>query len=406
MAGGHLRRALGPPARRPDVRGVRLDAGPLVRGARWPAHAADPPLGRADLPGRDVAAHAAHLLHRRVPQAPRDQLGDRLPAAHPRRRRRLHRLLAPGRPAVGHRSAHHRGRRAGHPGRRHLRCRSSSSAASSPATTSSPACSGAHPAGAGLILALVALHLFFVVLQKHTQYPGSGRTDKNVVGYPFFPIYVAKAGGFFFTVFGVIVAHGGDHADQPGLAYGPYDPSLVSAGAQPDWYIGFLDGALRMMPNWETQSVGFTLSLNVLIPSAIMPSACPAARCTLRSSSSGSPATSASTTSSTGRATARTRPRSALRSSPSTSCSDRRRQRLHRHELPDVGELDHLVRADSGDRPPPVMFWVTKRICLGLQRRGSGEGASRSRVRHDHGESGGRVLGSGTQLVPREEASS
>jgi len=56
----------------------------------------------------------------------------------------------------------------------------------------------------GLILALVGLHLAFVFMHKHTQFPGSGRTNNNVVGYPFFPVYTAKAGGFFFIVFGVI----------------------------------------------------------------------------------------------------------------------------------------------------------------------------------------------------------
>ncbi|MBA2478297.1 MAG: cytochrome b, partial [Sporichthyaceae bacterium] len=55
----------------------------------------------------------------------------------------------------------------------------------------------------GVILALITVHLMLVFYQKHTQFPGAGRTDKNVVGYPFFPVYTAKAGGFFFIVFGV-----------------------------------------------------------------------------------------------------------------------------------------------------------------------------------------------------------
>src|SRR5690606_24141140 len=56
----------------------------------------------------------------------------------------------------------------------------------------------------GLILALVAVHLFLVFLHKHTQYPGGARSHRNVVGLPLFPVYIAKAGGFFFVVFGII----------------------------------------------------------------------------------------------------------------------------------------------------------------------------------------------------------
>ncbi|WP_225754611.1 ubiquinol-cytochrome c reductase cytochrome b subunit [Actinotalea sp. Marseille-Q4924] len=125
----------------------------------------------------------------------------------------------------------------------------------------------------GLILALIGLHLLMVVLHKHTQYPGPGRTDRNVVGYPLFPVYVAKAGGFFFIVFGVIALMSGTMTINPVWNYGPYDPSPVGAGAQPDWYMLFLEGALRMMPGAGTEWViaGYTLSLNVLIPAVVVP---------------------------------------------------------------------------------------------------------------------------------------
>ncbi|MBU4337341.1 MAG: cytochrome bc complex cytochrome b subunit, partial [Actinobacteria bacterium] len=124
----------------------------------------------------------------------------------------------------------------------------------------------------GLILALVGLHLFMVVLAKHTQYPGSGRTDRNVVGFPLFPIYVAKAGGFFFIVFGVIALMAATMQINPVWNYGPYDPSPVSAGSQPDWYMLFLDGALRLMPGGvEVVIANFTVPLNVLIPAMVVP---------------------------------------------------------------------------------------------------------------------------------------
>lgn len=123
----------------------------------------------------------------------------------------------------------------------------------------------------GLILALVTAHLMLVWYQKHTQFPGPGRTEKNVVGFPLFPIYTAKAGGFFFIVFGTITLMATFIQINPVWLWGPYDPSQVSAGTQPDWYIGFLDGALRIMPAWEWVIFGYTLSLNVLIPAVIMP---------------------------------------------------------------------------------------------------------------------------------------
>jgi ubiquinol-cytochrome c reductase cytochrome b subunit len=123
----------------------------------------------------------------------------------------------------------------------------------------------------GLILGLVTAHLMMVWYQKHTQFPGAGRTEDNVVGYRLFPIYTAKAGGFFFIVFGAIALLGGLVTINPVWAYGPYRPDNVTAGSQPDWYIGWLEGALRVMPNWESVIFGFTFSWNVLIPSVIIP---------------------------------------------------------------------------------------------------------------------------------------
>ena len=109
-------------------------------------------------------------------------------------------------------------------------------------------------------------------LLKHTQFPGSGRTNSNVVGYPLFPVYVAKAGGFFFVVFGVLALLGATMQINPVWNYGPYDPAPVSAGAQPDWYMLFLEGALRLMPGHTEWVIGsFTVPLNVLIPGLVVP---------------------------------------------------------------------------------------------------------------------------------------
>jgi len=232
----------------------------------------------------------------------------------------------------------------------------------------------------GLILALIGLHLFLMVMHKHTQFPGSGRTDNNVVGYPALPIYVAKMGGNFFIVFGVIVLMAATMAINPVWNYGPYDPSPVSAGAQPDWYMLFLEGALRLMPGQTEIVLGhWTLSLNILIPAVVVPGI-------LFTLLAAYPFIEAF-------ATGDTREHHLL---------DRPRNRPFRTAF-GVALLTAffiLVLAGSNDLiathfhmsinditwtfrillflGPVITFWVTKRICLGLQRK------DRELVLHGH----------------------
>ncbi|MBI2243835.1 MAG: cytochrome bc complex cytochrome b subunit, partial [Nocardioides sp.] len=123
----------------------------------------------------------------------------------------------------------------------------------------------------GLLLALIAAHMLLLVYHKHTQWPGPGRTEKNVVGYPMLPVYAAKAGGFFFIVFGVTALLGALLTINPVWKYGPYDPSKVTAGSQPDWYMGWPDGALRIMPGLESHFWGITISWNVMLPILVLP---------------------------------------------------------------------------------------------------------------------------------------
>jgi ubiquinol-cytochrome c reductase cytochrome b subunit len=123
----------------------------------------------------------------------------------------------------------------------------------------------------GVFLALITVHLILVWYQKHTQYPLPGRTEKNAVGYPFFPVYTAKAGGFFFITFGVTTLLSAFVAINQVWLFGPYNPGQISAGSQPDWYMGFLEGSLRMFPNWETHLLGFTVPWNVIGPALIIP---------------------------------------------------------------------------------------------------------------------------------------
>ncbi|WP_240771094.1 ubiquinol-cytochrome c reductase cytochrome b subunit [Nocardioides sp. GY 10113] len=123
----------------------------------------------------------------------------------------------------------------------------------------------------GLLLALIAAHMLLLVYHKHTQWPGPGRTQENVVGYPMLPVYAAKAGGFFFIVFGVTALMGGLFSINNVWKLGPYDPSKVTAGSQPDWYMGWPDGLLRIIPAWETHLWGFTVSWNIMLPILVAP---------------------------------------------------------------------------------------------------------------------------------------
>ena len=122
----------------------------------------------------------------------------------------------------------------------------------------------------GIILALITVHIGLLVKQKHTQFPGPGRTEHNVVGHRMFPAFSAKAGGFFMVVFAVTAALGGLFQINPIWIFGPYEAAVVSAGAQPDWYVGWLDGGLRLMPAWETRLWGHTIP-SLFWPAVVLP---------------------------------------------------------------------------------------------------------------------------------------
>ncbi len=122
-----------------------------------------------------------------------------------------------------------------------------------------------------ILIGLLVVHLMLMVINKHTQFAGPARTNSNVVGYPMMPVYMTKMGGFFFITFGVIVLIASLFTINPIWNYGPYDPSPVSAGTQPDWYIGFADGALRLVPpHLEFVLFDRTWSFNILIPLGVL----------------------------------------------------------------------------------------------------------------------------------------
>ncbi len=122
-----------------------------------------------------------------------------------------------------------------------------------------------------LILGLVGAHLFLLVRQKHTQFPGEGRTEKNVVGSPMFPVFMAKTTGFLFLVGGFIALISAFFQINPIWQFGQYEASRISYAVQPDMYMAFLDGALRIFPSWEFTAWGHTWPLEVFIPAVLFP---------------------------------------------------------------------------------------------------------------------------------------
>jgi ubiquinol-cytochrome c reductase cytochrome b subunit len=117
---------------------------------------------------------------------------------------------------------------------------------------------------------LIAIHLALIWHQKHTQFPGPGRTETNVVGSRLWPSYAMKSAALFLAVGAVLGLLGGLAQINPVWLYGPFLPQAVSSPAQPDWYLGWLEGALRLFPPWEIRAFGHTVA-NPFFPAVILP---------------------------------------------------------------------------------------------------------------------------------------
>jgi ubiquinol-cytochrome c reductase cytochrome b subunit len=122
----------------------------------------------------------------------------------------------------------------------------------------------------GLILGLLGAHLAIIWRQKHTDFPGPGRTETNVVGSKLWPTYAVNSTGLFFAVFAVLIAMGGLAQVNPVWLYGPFRPDQVPSPAQPDWWLGWLEGALRIFPPVEIHVFGFLVA-NPFFPGILLP---------------------------------------------------------------------------------------------------------------------------------------
>lgn len=123
------------------------------------------------------------------------------------------------------------------------------------------------PAG---LLALVGAHLAILFRQRHAQHPDPGRTNDNVVGKPLFPSQTIISTATFAATTAVLALMGGLFEINPLWLYGPFDPSQVFAPSQPDWYVGWLEGVLRLWPAWDFEILGVVIP-QPFIPGVVFP---------------------------------------------------------------------------------------------------------------------------------------
>jgi ubiquinol-cytochrome c reductase cytochrome b subunit len=116
-----------------------------------------------------------------------------------------------------------------------------------------------------IMVALIGVHLALVWYQKHTQFPGARRTERNVVGVRILPVFAVKSGAFFAVTVGILGLMGGLLQINPIWQLGPYQPSHVSAGSQPDFYLMWTEGFLRVWPAWEMNLGSYTVPAPVWV---------------------------------------------------------------------------------------------------------------------------------------------
>ncbi len=121
-----------------------------------------------------------------------------------------------------------------------------------------------------LLAGLLTVHLAIIWRQKHTDFRGPGRRETNVVGSRLWPTYMVKSVGLFFAVFAVTIAMGGLVQINPVWLYGPFRPAQVPSPAQPDWWLGWTEGALRIIPPWEIRAFGYEIP-NPFFPGVLLP---------------------------------------------------------------------------------------------------------------------------------------
>jgi ubiquinol-cytochrome c reductase cytochrome b subunit len=113
-----------------------------------------------------------------------------------------------------------------------------------------------------LIGALLGLHLVLVALRHHTQFRERRASERVVVGAPLWPAQTPRSLGLLLSTAGVLFLLGGLVQINPIWLWGPFHTYSSTNGAQPDWYLGWLIGALRLVPGFDVTIGKYTLVPN------------------------------------------------------------------------------------------------------------------------------------------------
>ena len=222
-----------------------------------------------------------------------------------------------------------------------------------------------------LLIALVAVRGFAAWRHGPPQFPGRGRTEQNIVGVPVLPTAAARAGGLMLIVTGLLLLISAVVTVNPIWLYGPASPGDAGAGSQPDWYTGFLDGALRLVPaGWEFVWLDRTWTLAILVPLARR-DGLPAARARLPVRRGvDHAATTATTTCSTARATPRPAPAIGVAAIVfyGTLWIAASADLISTHFSVTFEGVITVLQATLV-LGPAIAFFITKRVCLALQRK-------------------------------------
>jgi ubiquinol-cytochrome c reductase cytochrome b subunit len=119
---------------------------------------------------------------------------------------------------------------------------------------------------------LIGAHLALVASRHHTQFRRERRRgERRLIGIPSFPGQAPRSLGLFCAVAAVLFLMGGLIQINPIWLWGPYHVGQGTNGAQPDWYLGWLIGALRLVPGFDVVIGSRTVVPNPFWGGALFP---------------------------------------------------------------------------------------------------------------------------------------
>jgi ubiquinol-cytochrome c reductase cytochrome b subunit len=123
-----------------------------------------------------------------------------------------------------------------------------------------------------LIGTLLAGHLALVASRHHTQFKAAKRaTEGRLVGMPAFPAQAPRSLALLCATAALLFLLGGLVQINPIWQWGPFEVSQGTNGAQPDWYLGWLIGSLRLVPGFDVAIGDYTLVPNPFWGGALFP---------------------------------------------------------------------------------------------------------------------------------------